>query len=389
MIPRFGPHVAPAPIVGGQDASVAKYPFAAKLHAYDPSQYYSGSFCTASIVSSRDVLTAAHCLTGFDELWVAVGSSALWTSTLDSECSEVIKAQTIALHPNYTSGTHYDVGILTLERSPSCFGGANVSSIALDAGSYWPDELAPTRGNSIGWGSIEYRNGPGPEMLQEVGIDLYNRTDCASYFDLSSMTASHSCAGRMADAPDVMRLCSGDSGGPLFVQEHDKFVEVGISSFSYANCSIPGPSGFERPYFHRDWLDSVALEQLVWASNPPPPLPPPPAASEPGEPRLPPPAPHEPSSSPSPPATPPPTPPPTLPPPSPPSPRPPTDQAPSTPPSPPPEEAVDVVIIASGAAAGLLVLGAAGWLLSRMLSAPVAKASKSPVAVASIPLLGV
>ncbi|AYP97943.1 trypsin-like serine protease-like protein [Mauternbach virus] len=54
-------------------------------------------------------------------------------------------------------------------------------------------------------------------------------------------------------------ICSEDSGGPLFYKPENsqKYVQIGVASFTYRPCSIGKPTGFTRIPGYLDWIHRV------------------------------------------------------------------------------------------------------------------------------------
>ena len=49
--------------------------------------------------------------------------------------------------------------------------------------------------------------------------------------------------------------CSGDSGGPLMVQENGRYVLAGVVSFGKKGCAVPEyPVVFARVTAQKDWI---------------------------------------------------------------------------------------------------------------------------------------
>ena len=82
-------------MVGGESALEGQFPWqVALVKDQDPSQ----QFCGGSLVSSRHVLTAAHCTAGLapSSIGVTVG-----LTNLSSEAGAVMAVEQILNHPDY------------------------------------------------------------------------------------------------------------------------------------------------------------------------------------------------------------------------------------------------------------------------------------------------
>lgn len=269
-------------IVGGSEAVPLQYNFAARLYGFDPQYYYSRGFCTASLISERSVLSAAHCCFNTTAMWVGVGKHSSLNTDTDPPCSEVIPAEGYTNHPSYVDGTAaYDVCVVRLQRAPSCFGG-EVRAVQLDGGQLWPDEAVSAGGQAavvVGWGMTSTTSSAQAEYLMQADHFLYDRLTCLQHIPYTVLQAEQACAGRL-DRPDsTITICSGDSGGPIFVTQQGTYVQVGLSSYVIEQSGVVctgSPGGFERTFFHMEWLQSAAPDATWYLAPPVPPSQPPP-----------------------------------------------------------------------------------------------------------------
>merc|ERR1712021_226031 len=94
-------------IVGGSAASENEYPWQAGLIG---SQFSTRPFCGGTLISNKEILTAAHC-TQNGVSWVLLGEHDLTAS--DGE--QRLKVCSVTDHPSYDAQTtNYDYSILTL-----------------------------------------------------------------------------------------------------------------------------------------------------------------------------------------------------------------------------------------------------------------------------------
>lgn len=92
-------------IVGGIETEISKYPYQVAL------EWDGYQFCAAAIISPIYVLSASHCVAGWDanELTIRTGSSQR------EDGGTVIKVQEIISNPLYnSSNVDYDVAIIKL-----------------------------------------------------------------------------------------------------------------------------------------------------------------------------------------------------------------------------------------------------------------------------------
>jgi trypsin len=269
---------APEPrVVGGHAASIEQYPWQVAVVG-SPNDFPSGwdafdrQFCGGVLVTSRIVLTAAHCLydTDFDcdnagdglelcdgdenpsgdgttrpehnDIDVVLGRTTLSNSSagVELELFEDSEAISISEDPDFNPGTFQnDVGYLVLETPPAL--GASIAPIDIagnDEAALW-DEDGDLQDVS-GWGSTEFSGGE--DTLRAASVPIVSDGTCgapAIYgtdFDPATMV----CAGFLAGGVDT---CQGDSGGPLEAPlEGGGYRLIGLTSWG-DGCAEPNAPG--------------------------------------------------------------------------------------------------------------------------------------------------
>ncbi|CAG9581688.1 unnamed protein product [Danaus chrysippus] len=217
-------------IVGGSNAAITSYRFAASLLH---SRIGVGTFiygCGGSIITNRVILTAAYCL--YNEpvyRWrVRVGSARSSTGGV------IHNTQRTLVHPNYNPMTA-DNDIALLHSMTVFVFNNNVNSVGVPSVNYnLPDNQPVT---ALGWGATSY-GGQLSDTLRRVDIWTVNRNVCRTrYSELGySVTDNMLCAGWL----DVggRGACIGDTGSALIHLNRNVQTIVGVYSWSY-NCALP------------------------------------------------------------------------------------------------------------------------------------------------------
>eukprot|EP00092_Neocalanus_flemingeri_P039147 GFUD01042609.1.p1 GENE.GFUD01042609.1~~GFUD01042609.1.p1 ORF type:complete len:421 (-),score=118.86 GFUD01042609.1:56-1318(-) len=221
--------------------------------------------CGGTLISLKNVLTAAHCVQDRDVnlIEVRLGETDLST-TLDcmdgqsscvcptgcpfssdeeclrkKECAEKHVRRGVskkAIHPLYNPETWaYDVGIVTLDRAVSI--SDYILPVCLPA---VPGELDTGRLWFVaGWGTTN-NGGQGSDTLQQVQVDITSRSDCSSQWN-TTVLQSQVCA---AGAEDGAAVCQGDSGGPLMTKREGVWELGAVVSGGASICGSRRPTFF-------------------------------------------------------------------------------------------------------------------------------------------------
>jgi len=259
--PRF------AQLVDGEDADMGEHPWHVGLVREESKTGILGwfrhlggllrttTYCGATLVSSRWLLTAAHCIREGDRpeyLRVVMGSSKrasyfyYWfqTDSIDS----------IHVHPEYNKVNHgHDIALLRLKKMPG-----------LQPGEIWPvclpteprDSYAGTKATVIGWGKTSGNTRKSAKELQELGVRIISQEECQTQWSYGK--------GRVEVGGPKMCFrsegasCHGDSGGGMFLKrDTDGRAEqsiIGVCSYGLADCQNWAPEVYTKVSYVVDWV---------------------------------------------------------------------------------------------------------------------------------------
>ncbi|MFI6408638.1 trypsin-like serine protease [Streptomyces sp. NPDC050548] len=215
-------------IIGGTTTTISAAPYMAQLWYYDDKGTADeaddlGFFCGGSVISPSKILTASHCVKGYN--WAKYGTvvtSATVLPTTDADGNlDLHGGQATAVlrqwnHPSYNATTiDNDVAVLTL--------GAPVKATPIrmttntDTTSY--TGTAAKTAKVYGWGRTSSSSEDISETLKTASLPIQSDATCAAAYGSLYIKGHNVCAGEPATGSDTTTtaICNGDSGGPLVV----------------------------------------------------------------------------------------------------------------------------------------------------------------------------
>ncbi|KAM4743486.1 transmembrane protease serine 4a [Anableps anableps] len=229
-------------IVGGVDAFIEDWPWQVSL------QENGQHRCGGSLVSSRWLVTAAHCFTG------NIRELSRWKVTSGETHMNIFGGSSvdrIILHGKYNKDKNdYDLAMMRLsspisvgdKRKPVCLPPKDLSL---------PDKTPVV---VTGWGLLT-EDGKAASTLQKANIEIIARSTCSSPTIYGSyITPRMICAGNLKGNVDA---CQGDSGGPLVYFSFSHWNLVGVVSWGVGCARENRPGVYSNVDEMLNWIYTV------------------------------------------------------------------------------------------------------------------------------------
>jgi hypothetical protein len=229
-------------IIGGSETTISTAPWMAQLHYYDDRGTSStaddiGFFCGGAVVAPTKILTAAHCVKGYN--WNANGAVVTGTSQLPSADGTDLHGGTVTgvwrqwNHPSYNANTiDNDIAVLTLPVP------VKATPIRMTTSGDTTSYKAGTSAKVYGWGRTSSTSDDISETLKTATLPMQSDTTCSGAYGADFVKGHMVCAGKPATGSDTgtVSACNGDSGGPLVVNNRI----VGVVSWGVTDCVAQG-----------------------------------------------------------------------------------------------------------------------------------------------------
>ena len=274
--PRVEPQVEPrARVVHGIQADRGQWPSAVSLNIVKEGGR-AASLCAGTVIDSRWILTAAHCI--FDRHRGGVRSLRAVTAFANSNVprqGEARRIKSVAVHPGFAivartgtalPGLVNDIALLELETATTAPRQKLLAETGRTAGL-----TAGSTATVIGWGVTKPRRPDEQSDSTQVSMSLLRaevpiakRGVCDAFlaFPGSVPTDSIFCAGDAKGGPDA---CNGDSGGPIFVPGHaGEPLQAGVVSWG-DGCAHPGAYGAYTSVGHFEAWVRQHVPTAQWA----------------------------------------------------------------------------------------------------------------------------
>ena len=231
-------------IVGGSNAIRGELPYQGYV-------LHDNFTCGCSLLSSRWVITAAHCThdVAAAELRIFFGEVDLSNFGNNSYIVRRIHQHSSfnASDPNLRN----DISLLEIDGEVEL--GENVASIALPS----PTEIAWSGllCTISGWGSLSENDVETQNVLQKAQVPVLNNTYCEELYNSKNhkIFPEQICAGYVEGGYDS---CQGDSGGPLACRTSSRSLVLhGVTSYG-EGCGRPDRPGiYTRITSYVQWIE--------------------------------------------------------------------------------------------------------------------------------------
>jgi len=239
-------------VIGGHKAAISDNPWQVAILAAVVPKNNSAQFCGGSAISSRWVITAAHCVddgTKPSDLSILEGTASLLDTTPRLAVDQVV------VHCEWTAMNHdSDIALLHLS---SDLKSTPIVSVGLDEAGLADGVMVRVSG----WGLLSPDEDVRTDDLYAADVPYVLSQTCSQNksYGPNKVTANMLCAGK-----EGQDTCTGDSGGPATISINGLRVLVGIASWGDGCGVVDKPGVYTRVSRFRPWVANVTNNEVRW-----------------------------------------------------------------------------------------------------------------------------
>uniref|UniRef100_A0A8D8AFH1 Serine protease easter n=1 Tax=Culex pipiens TaxID=7175 RepID=A0A8D8AFH1_CULPI len=256
---------SPDRIFGGTETALGEFSWTALL-VYKDREGNEDYKCGATLINSRYVVTAAHCIKLVPTNWTLTGVRLGEHNITNGEkqdcdeynnCADVpveVGIEKVILHEKYDAlekGKYNDIALIRLDRDVGFSTYINPICLPLEDSVRQMNHTG-MKVTAAGWGITE--SDRASEVKLKVTLDVVDLQTCRkTNIKYNKLDNTQPCAGGQ-EGEDT---CRGDSGGPLMRQIQGNYHLIGVVSIGPIKCGTENvPGVYTNVATFIDWIQS-------------------------------------------------------------------------------------------------------------------------------------
>ncbi|XP_062551968.1 polyserase-2-like [Armigeres subalbatus] len=247
-------------VFGGVRANVTEFPHMAVI-GWATSGTHIAWKCGGSLITTRFVVTAAHCAVDEDNnapSVVRVGDVNLASDEDDKYAQQVSIARFIR-HPQHRFSSKYDdIALIELDQEVNLTLGVCPACV-------WHNSHLPYDNFDVaGFGATGYAEKGSPYLLKAY-LKMETTEKCTEEFAATRGLPNGITEKQLCASNTKMDTCQGDSGGPLQItlNSYNRQIPtlIGVTSFG-RSCGFGSFGVYQKIHPHIMWIESIVGESL-------------------------------------------------------------------------------------------------------------------------------